>query len=132
MLLRAETTSDTSSYDQAACEGDAKCVDSGSPRHVLRDRNKFDKDTCKPCDTSFVGVGGTPVVPLFMCNAWVDMPLENSDETTSIYCIDATLLAWELRKYSQVIVVLLRWSPHDAHCTRACPGGVVYVVGALG
>ena len=34
-----------SSGNQSACEGDAKCIDSGSPRHVLRDQAKFDKDT---------------------------------------------------------------------------------------
>ena len=43
-----------------------------------------------------------------------------------------TLLAWKFRRSARELVVWLRWSAHDAHCTKACPGCLVCVVGALG
>ena len=58
--------------------------------------------------------------------------LRSCDLSRSLAVPPCTILAWKLRKTGQVMVVLPRWSPHDAHCTRACPGGVVYVVGVLG
>ena len=45
---------------------------------------------------------------------------------------NTTLLALKLRKTGRELVAPLRWSPLDAHCTRACHGYLVCVVGALG
>ena len=43
-----------------------------------------------------------------------------------------TTVVRKLSKYSQVFTPVTRWSPHEPHCTNACPGCLVCVVGALG
>ena len=60
------------------------------------------------------------------------MLTELAESPTYLPTYTCTILALKFRKSGQEPVRPPRWPSHDDHCTKACPGCLVCVVGALG